>query len=1078
MCNSDFTHLHVHSHYSLVDALPAPDKIIKAAKLQGFTSIAITDHGKMGGHMEFADSAHQHGIKPILGCEFYVAKNRFEKGIITEEGNKKREKLCHLTVLAQNEIGYKNLLKLGYEASKPECFYYNPRIDFDFLCENNEGLIVLSGCLASELNQALLKSTEDEALKIAKKYKEVFGERYFIEMQFHGIEEQRHNLPLLVNIARKLDIPLVASNDVHYVNADDWKIHDVLIQMRDLRDDKLGKTNGKKEAYGTHQFYLKSHAQMSSIFSKVPESISNTKLIEEMVDDFYKLDLPHTLPEGKVDMSNKSFVDFWHKKMPDNEPKEAYLAFQAMTGLKKLGLSDNPEYMSRLKYEVQTVWNMGVTDYFLIQKEMVDFMKNKNIMYGVRGSGVGSLLNYSLGISFADPIKFNLMFERFLNPGRGNQYKIDLENYEPIGDLPDEQQSVNWIRTKCNEFIKIEENKKYSNRLFRELWILENQKMVSLVKSAVESGFKLKTNSSNFVAFCAVGLIDQIPQGDLIIKKVSGLPDIDTDIDDSRRDEVIEWAKYRFGEDCVKSVGTWGTYKAKASIQGTLKTSEKFRKQYGDNIAQMALKISGTIPNMPNMTIEEAIKLNKPAKRNWNNDYREDELFSYWAKKFPEETENAIKLHGVISNLGVHAAAIVVSKNPIHEKVPIENSKNTLCTAFDMNDVERTGIVKYDYLGLTTYREITLALKLIKKRFNTEIDIMSLNFNDEKVYKNIFAKGQTSTIFQFAGAGMQKALKEVKASTIDDLIAVAALYRPGPMEYISDYAKGKFDSKSIKYAHPLIQKHLSSTYGIMVYQEQAMFLAREMANLDWLEVDKLRKGIAKKNGDDFDKACQNFANKAAKNYIPKEAIDEVLGLMSKFGGYAFNKSHSCGYAIVAYWTAWLKYYYPSEWMAACLEARKDKAEEVEELILECERMKLEVISPTVNEAESFTSVTSSGKICLPLTSLKGVGESARSIIENKPYRSLEDFVERSGCNKSLYVALVAGNALNCLLDDPQDEEQFLEFWTEYAKSKKQNTKKTSPNFVTNNSFSLLQERKNIQYSQTNSELKSLLDEDF
>ena len=1078
MCNSDFVHLHVHSHFSVQDALPTPSSLIRAAKDQGFSSIALTDHGKMGGHMEFADMAHQLGVKPILGCEFYVAKDRFEKGIITEEGSKKREKLAHLTVLAQNELGYRNLLKLGYEASKPECFYYSPRIDFDFLSENNEGLIVLSGCLASELNQTLLKYSEEDALKVAKKYKDIFGDRYFIELQFHGIEEQKRNLPFLVNIARKLDIPMVASNDVHYVAPNDWKLHDVLIQMKDLREDKTAKGGGKKEAYSTHQFYLKSHSQMQSIFGKVPESISNTKLIEEMVEDYYRLDLPHTLPEGDVDMSNQAFVDFWKKKMPNNKPKEAYLAYQSIIGLKKLGLDTNKDYISRLKYEVETVWNMGVTDYFLIQKEMVDYMKHKGIMYGVRGSGVGSLLNYSLGISSADPIKFNLMFERFLNPGRGNQYKIDLEDFEKPEVLPDDVESLNWLRSKCNEFIKLEENKIHTNRIFQELWILENQKMVSLVKSAVDNDFKLKKNASNFVVFYAVGLIDKLPTGDLIIKKVSGLPDIDTDIDDSRREEVFEWAKFRFGEDCVKSVGTWGTYKAKAAIQGTLKTSEKFKKQYNDNLAQMAIKISSTIPNVPNITIEEAIKSDKPAKRSWNNDYRDDDLFSYWAKKFPEETENAAKLNGVISNLGVHAAAIVVSKDPIHYRVPIENSKGTMCTAFDMNDVERTGIVKYDYLGLTTYQEITLALKLIKKRFNTDIDIISLPFNDAKVFKNIFEKGLTATIFQFASPGMQKALKEVKASTIDDLIAVAALYRPGPMEYIPDYAKGKFDPNSIKYAHPLIEKHLSNTYGIMVYQEQAMFLAREMANLDWLEVDKLRKGIAKKKGKDFDEACQNFAQKARRNNIPEDAINEVLALMSKFGGYAFNKSHSCGYAIVAYWTAWLKNYYPSEWMAACLEARKDKAEEVDKLIQECQRMKLEVISPTVNEAESFTSVTSSGKICLPLTSLKGVGESARSIMDNKPYTGLEDFVERSGCNKSLYVALVAGDALNCLLDDPQSEEEFLEFWIEFAKQKKQKPKKTNPDFVTNNSFSLLQERKIIEKQNTNNPLKSLLDEDF
>jgi DNA polymerase III alpha subunit len=1066
MCskNKDFSHLHVHSFFSVQDALPSPEQLILGAKKQGFTALALTDHGKMGGHVEFADAAHKNGIKPILGCEFYVAKNRFDKATIAEDGSKKREKLCHLTVLAQNEIGYKNMLNLGFEASKPECYYYMPRIDFNYLSQNSEGLIVLSGCLASELNQALLKGTYDEAMKVAKKYKEVFGDRYFIELQYHGIEEQKHNSPYLVKIAKELDIKLVASNDVHYVEYQDWKLHDVLIQMKDLRDEKTSKNTGKKEAYGSHQFYLKSYDQMAEIFgAKVPEALSNTKLIEEMVDDFYKVDLPHSLPEGRIDTENKQFISFWQNNMSSQESKEAYLAYQAALGLKNLGLDKDPDYVKRLKYEVETVWYMGVTDYFLIQKEMVDFMKSKNILYGVRGSGVGSLLNYCLGISYADPIKFGLMFERFLNPGRGNQYLIDLENFQ-TDDLPSEEDSINWIRRTCNQFIENEKYKSLGPRIARELWILENQKVSRMLYAAHLNNFKLRTNKSNFYTFFAIGLVDKMPSGDLIIKKVSGLPDIDTDIDDSRRHEVIDWAKDRFGEDNVKAVGTWGTYKAKAAVLGVLKTSDKFRKFAGEELAQKALRVSATIPGKPGTTIESAIK--------------ESPDFQYWSKKFPEEIENAANLNGVIQNLGVHAAAVVVSKFPIHEVVPIENSKNTLCTGFDMSNVERTGIVKYDYLGLATYRQISIALKLIKQRHNVNIEVLKIPLDDPKVYKTVFEKGNTITVFQFSGGGMQKALKEVRASTMEDLIAVAALYRPGPMDYITDYAKGKFNPDSIHYAHPLIKKHLSSTYGIMVYQEQAMFLAREMANLDWIEVDKLRKGIAKKEGTQFDEACINFAKKAAENDIPQNAIKEVLALMSKFGGYAFNKSHSCMYAIVGYWTAYLKTYYPAEWLAACIEADKDDIDKIELYKTECQRLGLHLKFPSVNESESYTTVSESGEIFLPLTSLKGVGASAQSIIENKPYTGLEDFVERSGCNKSHFIALASGGALNCLSEETDlDEEYFLDFWLEYAKSKKVTKKKPTLNFVYKNSLSLLDTKK-LSLKQENSNLLSLLDEDF
>jgi DNA polymerase III alpha subunit len=1031
MCNKDFVHLHCHTHYSVQDALPTPEKLILGAKEQGFSAVAITDHGKMAGHFEFVEAAQKANIKPILGCEFYFAKNRHER-------QKEREKLAHLTVLAQNAVGYQNILQLGYEASNPECYYYSPRIDFDYLSQHSEGLIVLSGCLASELNQALMKGTYEDGLAVAKKYKEVFGDRYFIELQYHGIEEQKQNLPPLIKIAKELDIKVVASNDVHYVQPADWKLHDVLIQMRDLRDDKVAKGGGKKEAYGSKQFWLKSHDEMYSIFGdKIPEAISNTRLIAEMVDDYYRIDLPHLLPEGKVDTSDQTFENFWQNQLPFHEEKEAYLAYLAMKGLKELGLYEKPEYFKRLKYEIETIWYMGVTDYFLIQREMVDFMKANDILYGIRGSGVGSLLNYALGISLADPIQFDLMFERFLNPGRGNQYKIDVEGFTVEDESKyDNEQCVNWLKHKCKDFLSQTSNKKYESRVSRELWILENQKMATTIKGAVDSGFKLTKNSTNFVVFYIVGLIDVIPTGELIVKKVAGLPDIDVDIDDTRRHEVIEWFKQRFGEDYVKSVGTWGTYKAKAAILGTLKTSDKFKKLYGDNLAQMALKVSGTIPAKA-LSIDDAIE-NSPD-------------FAYWANRFPEETRNAADLNGTISNLGVHAAALVLSKKPIHLVVPIENSKGTLATAFDMKNVERTGIVKYDLLGLATYNQIYLALKQIKKRHGVDIDLRKIPLDDPKVFKNIFEKGNTVSIFQFNSPGMQKSLKEVKASTMNDLIAINALYRPGPMDFISDYAKGKFNPSSVKYIHPIVEKHLAPTYGIMVYQEQAMFLSREIANLDWLETDKLRKGIAKKLGKQFDEACDIFTLKASQRQVADVVINEIKHLMAQFGSYAFNKSHATMYSIIGYWTAYLKNYYPAEWMAACIESDKDDTDKINVYMKECERLGVKVFNPNVNESDLITNVADNGMIYLPITSLKGVGNSGASIVENRPYTNLEDFITRSGCNKSLWVALSAGNALNCLVSEDVDEEYFLDFWLEHTKNKS----KSGSRNVHNNVMSLL-----------------------
>ena len=1061
MCNNkDFVHLHCHTHFSVQDALATPEKLILGAKAQGFTSIAITDHGKMAGHFEFAETAHKNKIKPILGCEFYLAKDRLDKNVTDENGNKKgREKLSHLTVLSQNEIGYKNILQLGYEASNPNCYYYKPRIDFEYLSQHNEGLIVLSGCLASEINQALIHDNYDQAVEIAKKYKEVFGERYFIELQWHGIEEQKKILPSLIKIANDLDIKTVASNDVHYVEAVDWKLHDVLLQMKNLRDDKSDKKMGTRDAYSKHQFWLKSYEQMNKIFGhKVPQSLSNTKLIEEMVEDFYQVDVPHMLPEGKVDDSNEKFQTFWKSKLSHHEQKEAFLAFEAFQGLKKLGLDKNPEYVKRLKYEVETIWHMGVTDYFLIQKEMTDFMKENEIYYGIRGSGVGSLLNYCLGISHADPVKFNLLFERFLNPGRGNQYKIDFgEITLPENEEYDEKICLNNIKTKCSEFLKIPGNSKYESRISREIWILENQKMIKLIQHGLDTGYKLKSNPTNFCTFCVLGFIDEMPTGDLVISKVAGLPDIDTDIDDSRRQEVIEWAKKRFGDEHVKAVGTWGTYKPKAAMAGTLKTSEKFKQQYGSDLAQAVLRVTKTIPKTPGITIQEAIKA--PPQFKYGYDARPEESFGYWAKKFPIETAYADKLNGTVQFLGVHAAAIVISSKPIHETVPIDNSKQIFVTAFDMKSVERRGIIKFDLLGLKTYRQIALAVKMIQERHGLKVDLNKITYDDPKIYNNIFKHGHTVGVFQFSGYGMQQALKDVKASSIDDLIAVAALYRPGPMGYIKDYAKGKFNPKSIKYAHPIIEKHLSNTYGIMVYQEQAMFLSREMANSDWLETEKLRKGIAKKSGEQFEQACNNFATKSLFRSIPQNAVAQVLDLMKEFGGYAFNKSHSCMYAIVGYQTAYLKNYYPAEWMAACIETDKDEEKMLEEYKKECDRLSVKILSPNVNESGLTTTVSKDGVIYAPITSVKGVGESGSSIVENKPYDSLEDFIERSGCKKSLYTALAASGALDCLVKDSEeyvDETFFIDYWIEHSEKKKKQKKQSSKSGVNNNSLSLFE----------------------
>lgn len=420
MCQSkqNFVHLHAHTHYSVQDALPTPKEYAFHAREMGFPATAITDHGRMGGVIEFVEACRNPykdlaPIKPIIGCEVYTYFDRHVKeSVIRPDGSKGRPKHNHLTLLAMNETGYRNLLRIQAIGAE-EGYYYEPTVDWEILERYNEGIIALSGCLASEVNQALLKGMDDEAEAIAGKFAETFKDRYYIELQYHGIPEQKTNLPKLVKIAKNLNLPVIASNDVHYLKAEDWRVHDLLISMRDISSDRVGK--GKKEAYGSHQFYLKSEADMMQIFSSKPEAILNTVALAERVEDFLKLDVPHLLPHVAIPMDDEKFIAFKNKNLPHHKPNDAYLAYLSMCGLKKMGLDSKPEYKKRIKSELEQIWYMGVTDYFLIQSEMVEFMKEKGILYGIRGSGVGSLVNHCLDVCNVDPVRWNLMFERFLN---------------------------------------------------------------------------------------------------------------------------------------------------------------------------------------------------------------------------------------------------------------------------------------------------------------------------------------------------------------------------------------------------------------------------------------------------------------------------------------------------------------------------------------------------------------------------------------------------------------------------------------------------------------------------------------
>ena len=1030
MCssNKDFVHLHAHTHFSVQDALPTPKKYAMKAREMGFLATAITDHGKLGGAVEFVESCRMQceydPIKPIVGIEVYTCQDRFDRSK-TEDG--RRKKLNHLTLLAQNEVGYKNLLSLSALGNDPEAFYYSPRVDWKCLEKHSEGIIALSGCLASELNQSLMKEDMDEADNVVSKFKNLFDDRYFIELQYHGIEEQKHNMQHLLSFAQKYNVKTVASNDVHYLDKLDWQVHDVLIQMRDQRDARTDKKNGKKDAYGSHQFFLKSFDEMNKIFGSVPDCLKNTVHISEMVEDYFKIDVPHLLPSSRIPMDNQEFISFWKSKLPHHQSNEAYLAFLSLNGLKRAGLIGNKKYLSRLHSELTQIWYMGVTDYFLIQRELVEFMKSSKIHFGIRGSGVGSLVNFCLEVCNVDPVRWNLMFERFLNPGRGTQYKIDFSEFphyqfkDKYGEI-DQVPITKKLRSLAKNFLELNPDYlEFEPDIEKELWVLENQGLSSYIYGLSKLGIKTSSNENQLWTAFITGITDETPNDKLRVSKIAALPDVDTDIDDSKRSDVLEWTKERFGEDKVLQIGTWGTYKAKAAVVGCLKTSERFINKYGDDVHNQALNVSKLISKKPGTTIESELQENSEFAH----------IYKYWKP----EIDAAIRLEGTISNFGIHASGVLVSSEPVHLHTPVENSRGALCSAYDMKNVERMGLVKYDFLGLAAFHQISICLEHIKRIHNKEIDFLKINLDDEKIFKNIYARGKTATVFQFASKGMQQALKEVNASSIEDLIAVAALYRPGPMDFIPQYADGKRNPSSVKYAHPIIEKNLAVTFGIMVYQEQAMQMARDMAGFTWAEVDKLRKAISKKSGRDFDDACNLFKTKSLDKGVSEEIVNEVLGLMAKFGGYAFNRSHACSYALLSYYTAYLRYYYPSEWLTACIQIDRLDEDRMAILLNECRIDRIPVKDPNINESGVETTVNKRGEIFLPLSTIKGVGARAEDIVEKQPYTDLKDFCYRVRPNRGMVEALSKTTALDCLEGLDVDESEFMTLWDELVETR-------------------------------------------
>ena len=822
-----FTHLHVHSEYSLLDGACRIEPMLEKIKSMGQTSVAITDHGVMYGVIDFYKAALKNDIKPIIGCEVYVApRSRFDKvhGIDNER--------YHLVLLCKNNEGYKNLIKLVSEGWV-NGFYTKPRVDKDILEKYHEGLIALSGCLAGEVAKALQRNDFEEAKNVSKWYKETFGEgNYYLEIQNHGLSEQLMINSDLIRLSEDLNIPLVATNDAHYINKDDAKMQQVLICIQ--TNHTLGEDTGLE--FGTEEFYLKSEKEMLEAFPQCPQAVYNTSEI--------------------ADKCNVSF-DFGNTKLPHFDVPEGYGHFEWFSLLCRKGLieryGENPpkEYIDRLNYELDVINKMGYVDYYLIVHDFIKHAKDMDIPVGPgRGSGAASICAYCIGITGIDPMKYNLLFERFLNPERVS------------------------------------------------------------------------------------------------------MPDFDIDFCFERRGEVIDYVIEKYGSDHVAQIVTFGTLAAKAAIRDV---GRALGMPYStvDNIAKQ-------VPNELNITLDRALKRSVEFKSLYDNDDEAKELI-----------DMARKIEGMPRHASTHAAGVVITHDPVVSYVPLARNDEAIVTQFPMTTLEELGLLKMDFLGLRTLSVIKSAENLIKKSISS-FNIDNIDVEDKAVFEMMCA-AQTEGVFQFESAGMRSVLSQLKPESLEDLIAVISLYRPGPMDSIPTYIENRHNPDKIKYKTPELKDILDVTYGCMVYQEQVMQICRELAGYSYGRADIVRRAMAKKKHDVMLKERDSFVEGAINKGIASKAANEIFDEMISFASYAFNKAHAAAYAFVAYQTAWLKCHYPCEFFAALLTSFLDNTGKVVQYINECSKLGIKILPPHINESSEEFAV-SGGNIHFSLLAIKGLGK--------------------------------------------------------------------------------------------------------
>lgn len=896
-----FVHLHVHTQYSILDGAAFIPQLFVKAQADKQAALAITDHGNMFGVKEFLDTAKNYpDIKPIVGCEVYVAP----EGRLLRK-NKEEATTCHLVLLAKDQQGYRNLIKLVSKAWI-EGFYYKPRIDHELLEEYHEGLIAMSACLAGELPRLILADKLKEASQLILWYKQLFGPDYYIELQRHKTKLDIENAktcyalqkkiePHLIALAREHNVKLVATNDVHFVNAEDAPAHDRLICVatnEDVADDN------RKIRY-TGEEYLKSSMEMSELFSDIPEALATTLEIADKVTPF-EIDRKPLLPHFDIP-----------QEFPDSN---AYLRHLTYLGAERLYGEISTELRNRIDLELDTISEMGFPDYFLIVSDFIRAAREMDVWVGPgRGSAAGSVVAYCLGITLADPIRYGLLFERFLN------------------------------------------------------------------------------------------------------KERASLPDIDIDFADDGRWKVLQYVENKYGKDHVSHVVTFGTMAARSAIKDVARV-QRLPLAEAERLAKL---IPDRLPEKDGrpqkINIENSLKYVPELQEALNSD---DPLLS-------STLEYARKLEGSVRNTGVHACAIIIGPENLTNHIPLSTGKDkdtgedTLVSQYEGSLIEQVGMLKMDFLGLKTLSILRTAVENIKVNHNIDIDVNDIPLTDGPTYE-LFSRGDTVGVFQFESDGMRKWLRELKPTCLEDLIAMTALYRPGPMDYIPDFIDRKHGRKTITYDLPQMEKYLKETYGITVYQEQVMLLSQELAGFSGLEADKLRYAMGKKKRGEMENLRVQFLKGGTDRGIDESVLKKIWVDWSAFAQYAFNKSHATCYSIISYQTGYLKANYPAEFMAAVLSRNRDNIDEVSKFMDECKRMDLKVLGPDVNESMHDFTVNKKGDIRFGMAGIKGVGYGAvENIIKAReqdgPFKDIYDFAERinlNTCNRKALESLVYAGAFD------------------------------------------------------------------